>query len=61
MRELYDNTSGDCFISSELVELQIIVSEEVIRTQEICSYPFRVKAECETFHLMCQVSLSGGR
>lgn len=37
MRELYVNTSGDC-ISSKLVELQIIVSEEVIRGQEIRSY-----------------------
>lgn len=50
MKELYNSTSGDCFISSELAELQRIASEEVIRRHEICSYPFRVEAECETSH-----------
>jgi len=60
VREQYDNTSGDCFISSELVELQIIASQEVIRRREICSYLFRIEADCETFHLTRQVFLSGG-
>lgn len=37
------NTNGDWFMSSNLVELQILASGEVIRRQEICSYPFGIE------------------
>lgn len=49
MRELYDITSGECFIS-ELVELQIIALG-VKKRQEICSCPSEQKPNVKLFTL----------